>query len=226
MFFFFDTHGQFLSGRITYTDGKPVIGASVWIKEKGGAVGVFTDSNGNYHFEIDSTCRTLCISYFDCVPESLQIDNRKVINANLKEKPVELTNIAVIALIDKNFEILRIEKRVIDSTNFLLRFISENIDYPAQKIKSGIEGKVLIKFKIDSADFSCSAEIIRGLDNTIDNNIKKTIQSYPDWKSVILTDEMIKNAISPDIYGFSFWLRAEKEYFIPVSFIIKETNDK
>lgn len=226
MFFFFDTHGQLLSGRITYYDGKPVIGASVWIKEKGGAVGAFADSNGNYHFEIDTSCLTLCISCFDCVLETLKIDNRKVINANLKERPVEMTNIEVIALIDKNFEILRIEKRVIDSTNFLLRSISENIDYPAQKIKSGIQGKVLIKFKIDSADFSCSAEIIHGLDKTIDYNIKKTIQSYPDWKSLILTDEMIKKAISPDTYGFSFWLRTEKEYIIPVSFMIKETNDK
>ncbi len=84
----------------------------------------------------------------------------------------------------------------------------------------------MVKFKIDSVDFSCSAQIIRGLDDSINNSVKRIIQSYPHWKSVILTDEMIKNAISPDIYGFSFWLRAEKEYLIIFNFLINETNRK
>lgn len=225
-FFFLDNHGQLLTGRISYIDGKPVIGASVWIKEKGGVVGAITDINGNYTLKIDSTCLTLCASYFDCFTECLKIDNRKEINIALKENPIELRKIKVIAFVDRNFDIISIDKTAEDSTILLFKYLCDNIEYPIRAIKSGVQGKVLVKFKIDSADFACSAEIIRGLDNSIDNNIKRIVQSYPDWKSVILTDEMIINSISPDIYGFSFWLRTEKEYLLPVDFMIKETNDK
>ena len=226
LLFILDTHGQFISGRVTYTDGKPAIGASVWIKEKGGVVGAVTDINGNYHFEIDTTCLTLCVSYIDCFPESLEINNRNVINFILRERPVELINIEVIALIDKDFENLRIDKIVRDSTHLLFKYFCDNIDYPIKAIKSEIQGKVLVKFKIDSTDLSCNVNIVRGIDSLIDNNVKETIQSYPDWKSLILTDEMIEKAISPDIYGFSFWLRTEKEYILPVIFTIKEMNDR
>lgn len=219
--FFLDTNGQLLSGRITYTDGKPVIGAAVWIKEKGGVVGAFTDIKGNYNLKIDSTCLTLCASFFDCFTECLNIDSRKEINITLQESPTELRKIKVIAFVDRNFEVLNIDKIAEDSTISLFKYLCDNIEYPIQAIKSGVQGKVLVKLKIDSADFSCSVEIIRGIDNLIDNNLKKIIQSYPHWKSVILTDEMIKNVINPDTYGFTFWLRPEKEYLLPVVFMIK-----
>lgn len=220
-FFFLDTHGQLLTGRITYADGKPVIGASVWIKEKGGVVGTITDLNGNYSLKIDSTCLTLCTSYLDCFTECLKIDNRKAINITLNESPIELRKIKVIAYVDRNFKVLNIDKTAEDSTFLLFQYLCDNIEYPIQAIKSGVQGKVLIKFKIDSTDYSCSINIVRGIDNLIDKNIKETILSFSDWKTLILTDEMIKNAISPDIYGFSFWLRTEREYILPINYKIK-----
>lgn len=223
IFFFLDTQGQLLSGRVTYADGNSVIGASVWIKEKGGAVGGVTDLNGNYNIEIDSTCLTICASYFDCFTECLKIDNRKVINITLKEGPVELTNIEVIAHLDRKHEILTIEKIAEDST-FLFKYICDNIEYPLHAINSGVQGKVLAKFKIDSTDYSCSVNIIRGIDNLIDNNVREAILSFSDWESLILTDEMNKKTISPDIFGFSFWLRTEREYILPIIFTIKSHN--
>ena len=217
---FLGVHGQSISGRVTYSNGKPVIGASVRIKEKGGVVGSATDINGVYHFEIDSTCITLCVSFFGCFPEEREIRNKHIVNVILKEKPVELINIEVVAHLDRNFDVLRIDKRLKDTTILLLNYICNSIDYPLQAIKYGIEGKVLAKFKIDSSDLSCKVEIIRGIDKLIDNNVKEAILSFTEWKSVILTDEMIHTAISPDIYGFSFWVIPEREYVLPVIFRI------
>ena len=149
------------------------------------------------------------------------IDNRKAINITLNESPIELRKIKVIAYVDRNFKVLNIDKTAEDSTFLLFQYLCDNIEYPIQAIKSGVQGKVLIKFKIDSTDYSCSINIVRGIDNLIDKNIKETILSFSDWKTLILTDEMIKNAIRPDIYGFSFWLRTEREYILPINYKIK-----
>ena len=64
LFFFFNTYGQLLAGKITYPDGKSTIG-----------------------------------------------DNTKVINITLKESPIELSKINVIAFVDRNSEVLALNQQ-------------------------------------------------------------------------------------------------------------------
>ncbi len=83
LFFFFNTYGQLLAGRITYPDGKSTIG-----------------------------------------------DNTKEINITLKESPIELSKINIIAFVDRNSDAGLTEQQKIQQFYYLNTYLTIlNIQY-------------------------------------------------------------------------------------------------
>jgi protein TonB len=63
----------------------------------------------------------------------------------------------------------------------LLKYISENVKYPAIPKDNGIQGKVFVLFVIDKNGKVTNVEIGKGVDKYLDEEAIKVVANMPDW---------------------------------------------
>lgn len=64
----------------------------------------------------------------------------------------------------------------------LLNFLSQNIKYPAIAAESYITGKVTVNFVVNKDGSISDAKILRGVDQALDKEALRVINSLPKWK--------------------------------------------
>lgn len=64
----------------------------------------------------------------------------------------------------------------------LLNFLSQNIRYPSIAAESGITGKVTVNFVVNKDGSISDATILRGVDQALDKEALRVINSLPRWK--------------------------------------------
>lgn len=63
----------------------------------------------------------------------------------------------------------------------LMKFISDNLRYPAAAAELGIEGRVTLRFVVSKTGKVSDVEVIRGLDPSCDKEAIRVIKMMPDW---------------------------------------------
>lgn len=63
----------------------------------------------------------------------------------------------------------------------LIRFISDNLRYPAVASEMGIEGRVIIRFVVSKNGEVGSVEVIRSLDPSCDKEASRVVRMMPKW---------------------------------------------
>ncbi|MCR4829761.1 MAG: M56 family metallopeptidase [Bacteroidales bacterium] len=74
------------------------------------------------------------------------------------------------------------EPEFIGGTDALYRYISENIHYPEQAKKDGIEGMVYVRFVVEVDGSVTEAEVVRGIGGGCDEEALRVINAMPKWK--------------------------------------------
>lgn len=64
----------------------------------------------------------------------------------------------------------------------LLKFISENLRYPADGQENNIQGRVTLKFVVNPDGSVDRIEVIRGVDTSLDDEAIRVIKSLPNFK--------------------------------------------
>lgn len=65
----------------------------------------------------------------------------------------------------------------------LVQYLSENVKYPEEAKKNGIEGRVLVQFVVDKDGSIGQVKVARsGGDKTLDNEAIRVIKAMPNWK--------------------------------------------
>ena len=64
----------------------------------------------------------------------------------------------------------------------LLKFISDNVTYPATAKEKSIQGKVFVRFVITKQGKVTSEEIVKGVDPILDEEALRVVRLMPDWK--------------------------------------------
>jgi len=64
----------------------------------------------------------------------------------------------------------------------LLRFIGENLEYPAEASDNNIQGRVILKFAVNTDGSVDRVEIIKGVDNSLDNEAMRVVKTLPRFK--------------------------------------------
>ena len=62
------------------------------------------------------------------------------------------------------------------------KFIAQQIKYPMEALKGGINGKVVVTFVVNSNGKVENAKIARGIDPALDAEAIRVVNSMPDWK--------------------------------------------
>lgn len=64
----------------------------------------------------------------------------------------------------------------------LIKFISENLHYPASSAESGIEGRVIVQFVVTKNGDIANPKVLRGLDAACDSEALRVVKAMPKWK--------------------------------------------
>lgn len=63
----------------------------------------------------------------------------------------------------------------------LMKYILSNLKYPASAKNKGIEGRVIIRFVINTKGEVSDVEVLRGLDPDCDNEALRVVKGMPNW---------------------------------------------
>jgi protein TonB len=64
----------------------------------------------------------------------------------------------------------------------LLKYLSKNIKYPVIAQENGIQGRVTVSFVVNRDGSIVDAEVIRGIDQSLDKEALRVVNSMPKWK--------------------------------------------
>ena len=64
----------------------------------------------------------------------------------------------------------------------MMKFLSDNIKYPADAIKNGIQGRVITNFVVEKDGSLTDVKVVRGTDPLLDTEAIRVIRSMPKWK--------------------------------------------
>jgi protein TonB len=64
----------------------------------------------------------------------------------------------------------------------LLKFVSENLNYPSDAQINNIQGKVIVKFVVNADGSADRLEILRSVDPLLDNEAMRVVKSLPKFK--------------------------------------------
>lgn len=64
----------------------------------------------------------------------------------------------------------------------LMEYIMKNLSYPEEAKNKGIEGRVIVRFVVDKDGKVISPEVIRGLDESCNNEALRVVKEMPNWK--------------------------------------------
>lgn len=63
----------------------------------------------------------------------------------------------------------------------MLRFIGQHLKYPEEQLKEGIQGRVVVKFYVDTLGHVCEPEIVRGKDSALDREALRVVGLFPNF---------------------------------------------
>ena len=63
----------------------------------------------------------------------------------------------------------------------MMRWISENVNYPEEAIEMGEQGRVYVQFVVERDGSISNVAIVRGVSPSIDFEVKRLIKSMPTW---------------------------------------------
>jgi periplasmic protein TonB len=83
---------------------------------------------------------------------------------------------------NKVFDFVQQKPEFPDGDKALLKYLGENIKYPAIARENGIEGRVIVKFQVSKNGSISNAQVVRGIGGGCDEEALRVVKSMPDWK--------------------------------------------
>ena len=68
-------------------------------------------------------------------------------------------------------------------TSELMSYLSKSIKYPVVAQENGIQGRVTVAFVVNKDGSIVDAEVVRGIDASLDKEALRVINSMPNWKA-------------------------------------------
>lgn len=85
--------------------------------------------------------------------------------------------------------------------NAFAKWVNTNLEYPESAKEANIQGRVMCQFAIDEEGNLVDAQIIRGVNEALDNEALRVLKMSPKWKPGILDGKPVKVSFAfPIIY--------------------------
>jgi protein TonB len=80
------------------------------------------------------------------------------------------------------------------------KWVGENLKYPQKAIEMNLQGKVTVKFVVNTEGKTESIEVLRGVDESLDNEACRVIASSPKWRPARQQGYKVKQQFVVPIY--------------------------
>ena len=111
--------------------------------------------------------------------------------------------------------IKEIPPRLSNNDKAEIEYINKNLRYPEEAIKRGVEGRVLVKFNVETDGSLSDIRIANSPDSLLSEEALRIVKSMPKWNPGKLGDEIVKSpCILPVIFKIeSYKKRIAEENF-------------
>ena len=190
-----------LKGQVMdYSSKKPVIGASVVIK--GTTMGTLSDKDGKFQLSVKEG-DVLAVSYVGLqtqflpvkgnanlvvwMKEDVQSMEEMVVGTNSADsdkKGVEVKFVPNDKPVIQDGEIFTVVEEMPQFPGGMMecmKFLSKNINYPAEAQKAGVEGRVIVQFVVKKDGKLADAKVVKGVHPELDAEALRLIGLMPDW---------------------------------------------
>jgi len=76
-------------------------------------------------------------------------------------------------------------------TKAMMNFIAQNLKYPKEQLDSGIQGRVVVKFYVDTLGNVCEPTIVRGKNSALDQEAIRLVKSFPQFSPGTLNGKKV-----------------------------------
>ena len=114
--------------------------------------------------------------------------------ADQKEvKPVEMPNAMKVEKAEKEaFDVVEQMPQFPGGPSALMQFLSQNVKYPAEAHKAGVEGRVIATFIVEKDGSITNARIARSVHPSLDAEALRVIGSMPNWMPGMQNGEPVR----------------------------------
>lgn len=74
----------------------------------------------------------------------------------------------------------------------LFEFLSQNVQYPKEAAKAGIQGRVIVTFVVEKDGSICESKVVKSVDPSLDAEALRVINSMPKWKPGKQNGELVR----------------------------------
>jgi protein TonB len=82
---------------------------------------------------------------------------------------------------DKVFEVVEQQPAFPGGNEALMKYLGDNINYPAVAMETGIKGRVTLKFVVNKNGDISDIQILKGVDVSLDREAVRVVKSMPKW---------------------------------------------
>ena len=192
-----------LKGQVMdYSSKKPVIGASVVIK--GTTMGTLSDKDGKFQLSVkDGDVLMFCYVGLQTqslvvkgnanlvvwMKEDVQSKEGKVVGVGTNSADSDKKGVLVVTVpndkpVIQDGEIFTVVEEMPQFPGGMMecmKFLSKNVNYPAEAQKAGVEGRVIVQFVVKKDGKLADAKVVKGVHPELDAEALRLIGLMPDW---------------------------------------------
>lgn len=177
-------------GKVVDKNGKPLKGVQLLIKPDATPSQLTTGADGSFAFKISEKPKVMFL-YQDG-------DKEKAMGFTDERVPQDNRENWIVVYDEKWFDVRKSDPGTPDNPIFevvehmpefpnggmgaLMKYLNENMQYPASAKEKGIQGRITLQFVVDKDGSISGTKVLRGVDADLDKEAIRLINNMPNWK--------------------------------------------
>ncbi len=99
-----------------------------------------------------------------------------------------------------------------DLSVFMSKWVYQYLKYPEEAVQNGIQGTVQVRFIIEKNGAVSNVQVVRGIDELLDNEAVRVISASPKWRAARVRGQKVRSSMTIGV-EFRLARKGEKKHF-------------
>jgi TonB family protein len=181
---------------ISADDGSALPGVNVIIK--GTNIGTITDVEGNFHLSLPADQTEIVFSSIGFESTEVAVGDKEEVDVKLESDVSQLSEVVVTGYSSDDFATEEVPFRFAEpegGRSAFKTYLSKSLQYPAEAVTNGAEGKVTVRFTVEPDGKLTDFEVIKGIGYGCEEALIKLIQKGPTWKPSTKNNQPLRDQV-------------------------------
>lgn len=176
---------------VDFEDGTPIPGVNVSVK--GTSIGTVTDIEGSYKITLPDPTQSLVFSFTGFSDQEIPVPEDQILNVQLSSDVSQLSEVVVEGYMEgKKLEGVTWDlARPAGGYKAYYQYLERNLTYPPQALDNRIEGKVTVRFAVDTTGQLSDFRVVRSLGYGCDEEVIRLVKEGPAWSPTKRNNEPV-----------------------------------